>query len=60
MTLPFLSRERASEQRLRGGLFPWEPRLQRVVEPLTDSDNFGACLPDYSLAWLGVSQDGDT
>ncbi len=48
----------ASEQHQRGGPFPEEPRLERVVEPLTYSDNFGACLPSYSLTW--TSLDGDT
>lgn len=51
VTLPFPRRERASKQRQRGGLFPGEPRLQRVARPLTRLDNLGACLPDYSFSW---------
>jgi hypothetical protein len=58
VTRPFPRRERAPRQHRRGGLFPGEPRLKRVVEPPTDLDNVGACLPDYSLTWQG--QDGDT
>jgi hypothetical protein len=58
VTLPSYKRERASKQHRRGGLFPKEPRLERVVEPLTRLDNRGACLPDYSFPWQG--QDGDT
>ena len=50
MTLLSPSRGRASEQHQRGGLFPGEPRLKRVVEPLTYLDNVGACLPDYSFS----------
>ena len=51
VTLPSPTRGRASGHHQRGGLFPGEPRLKRVVEPLTDPDNVGACLPDYSFSW---------
>ena len=54
--LPF-RKGRASGPHQRGGLFPKEPRLERVVEPLTYLDNRslsrpGARLPDYSFSWF--------
>jgi len=57
VTLPSLRKGRASGPHQRGGLFPKEPRLERVVEPLTYLDNRslsrpGACLPDYSFSWF--------
>ena len=36
VTLPPRTRGRASQQHRRGGLFPKEPRLERVVEPLEE------------------------
>ena len=39
VTLPSRKRGRASKQHRRGGLFPKESRLERVVEPLTCLDN---------------------
>ena len=52
VTLLSPSRGLASGHHQRGGLFPGEPRLKRVVEPMTDPDNVGACLPDYSFSWV--------
>jgi hypothetical protein len=49
---------RASEQRQQRGLPPEGPALEAVVELRAHSNNGGACLPYYSLPWLG--QDGDT
>jgi hypothetical protein len=60
VTLPFPRGERASEHRHRSGLLPGEPSLQDVVEPVTDSNNVGACRPDYSFSWFEARQDGDT
>ncbi len=50
VTLPSLSKGRASGHRHRRSLLPGEPSLQDVVEPVADPDNVGACLPDYSFS----------
>src|SRR5215469_6770169 len=51
---------RASEHRPQFSLPPEGPASRAVVDPRTDSNNVGACLPDYSFSWFEARQDGDT